>query len=336
MRYDVVTIVASRRGISQLRDLVSHLPPQFGMPVVCLAEADSRLVTDLSASTRLPVKWAEAGEQLLPGCVYLSPPGASIVLLEGGRVSLSPVGPESTAHHPVDSFLISAGKAFGNRVLSVVLGAFLEDGAEGAHSLKWRGGTVLILDRATAEFYGMADAMVRRGSYDRILSAAEVGEALRASFTGQDLLANAEIQFELNTLLDSAMRLSGTDMGNIRIAEPGNARLHIVAHRGLGQHYLDRFAVVPSDSDLACARALRFGQRIVVEDALNDVGYSRHADVVRMTGFSAVQSTPIREEPGGVLTTFYRHTHVVSGPEGESLDRIAAAARETVARFAGR
>jgi two-component system chemotaxis response regulator CheB len=336
MRYDVVTIVASRRGISQLRDLVSHLPPQFGIPIVCLAEADSRLVADLSASTPLEVKWAQAGEELRPGCVYLSPPGASIVLLESRRISLSPIGPESTAHHPVDSFLMSAGRAFGNRVLSVVLGAFREDGAEGAHSLKWRGGTVLILDRATAEFYGMADAIVHRGSYDLILSAVEVGEALRASFTGQDLLANAEIQFELNTLLDSALRLSGTDMGNIRIAERGRARLHIVAHRGLGRHYLDRFAVVPAESDLACARALRFAQRVVVEDALNDPGYCRHADIVRITGFCAVQATPIHEEPGGVFTTFYRHAHAVTAAEGESLDRIALAARETIARFSGR
>src|SRR6185369_16142936 len=62
MRYDVVTIVAAPRGASQLRELVSQLPAEFGIPVVCLAASDQRLVSDLAAATRLKVKWAEAGE----------------------------------------------------------------------------------------------------------------------------------------------------------------------------------------------------------------------------------------------------------------------------------
>ena len=333
MRYDVVTIVASRRGISQLRDLVSHLPSQFGMPVVCLAQADSRLVADLSTFTRLEVKWAEAGEVLRPGCVYVSPPGSSVVFLEGGKVALSPVGPDSTAHHPVDSFLASAGKAFGNRVLSVVLGAFMEDGAEGAHNLKWRGSTVLVLDRTTSEYYGMADAIVKRGSYDRILTAVEVAEALRASFTGRDLLANAEIQFELNALLDSALGASGTDMGNIRIADLGANRLHIVAHRGLGKEYLDQLSVVPISSDLACARAIRSGERVVV-NVDDDAAYVPYLHAIRMTGFTTVQATPTPgPEAQGVLSTFHRYAHVVKGQEAEQLDRIALEARDVLARL---
>ena len=333
MRYDVVSIVASRRGMSQLRELLSNLPPQFGMPVVCLTEADPLLLQDLAASTPLEVKWAESGEALKPGCVYLSPPGSSIVVLDRGRITLSPAGPESTSQHPVDIFLSSTARVYGKRALAVVLAAFPDDGAEGAHSVKWRGGTVLVLDRATAQYYGMADAIVRRGSYDRILTAEEVANALRASFSGRDLLANAELQFELGLLLDQALRVSGTHMGKVHIVEPEPRRLHIVAHRGLDRRFLERFSVVSAEEASACARALRFGSRVVIENVFDDPEYAQYADLARRTGYSAVQSTPICGDGhvAGVISTLYAHPHVVTTYEAKNLDEIAEAACALVA-----
>ena len=333
MRYDVVAIVASRRGMSQLRELVSNLPPHFGMPVVCLTEADPLLVTELAASTPLQVKWAESGEVLRPGCVYFSPPGTSIVMYDGARVALSPVGPESTSQHPVDNFLSSTARVYGKRSLAVVLSAFPDDGAEGAHSVKWRGGTVLVLDRATAQYYGMADAIIHRGSYDRILTAEEVANALRASFTGRDLLENAELHLELGLLLDQALRVSGTHMGNVQMVEPERRRLHIVAHRGLDRRFLERFSVVKEDEPSACARALRFGSRVVIENVFEDPEYALYADLARRTGYSAVQSTPIRDagSVAGVISTLYAYPHVVTTYEAKNLDEIAEAARALVA-----
>src|SRR5213080_784001 len=123
MRYDVVSVVASRRGTSQLRQLVAQLPAQFGTPIVCLVEADDRLVADLSESTELPVKWVETGEVAQPGHVYISRPGTSIVMLDGCRFAVSPVGPEGSAMHPIDSFLTSTARACGPRALAVILAA---------------------------------------------------------------------------------------------------------------------------------------------------------------------------------------------------------------------
>lgn len=332
MRYDVVTIVSAPRGGSHLRELVSQLPAEFAAPVVCLVAADQRLVSDLAATTRLKVKWAEAGEILLPGHLYVSPPGASIILRDDRRVALSPFGVDSAALRPVDSFLASVGRAYADRALAVVLAAFPDDGAEGAHNLKWRGGTVLVLDRATSEYYGMADAIVKAGSYDRILTAGEVANALRSSFTGRDLLASAELQFELGVLLDSALRISGTHMGNMQLTEPVREALHIVAHRGLNKKFLDRFGVVRIGDESACARALRFRERVVIEDVFADRGYAPFHEVARETGYRAVQSTPIVGEEGvaGVFSTLYPFAHRISAHEARSLDDIALAARELV------
>lgn len=332
MRYDIVTIVASRRGASQLRELVSRLPADFGTPIVCLALADPALLADLARCTRLRVKVAQAHEQLRPGCIYFPPAGASIVLIEGGRMALSPVDVDASAHHPVDRFLESTARLHGDRALAVVLAAFPDDGAEGAHTLKWRGGTVLVLDRDTAEYYGMADAMVKAGSCDRVLTAGEVANALRASFTGRDLLECAELQFELGQLLDSALRASGTNMGNIQIAERVKDRLHIVVHRGLNKHFLDHFSVVRSDTPSACGRAFLLRRRVVIEDVLIDPQYEAHRDAALEAGYRAVQSTPILGEGhvAGVLSTLYRVPHRLSVHEAKNLDEIAAVARVLV------
>ena len=330
MRYDIVTVVSSRRGIPQLCDLVAQLPPEFGTPVVCLVEADERLLSEVSAKTSLPVKWAEAGDVAQPGHVYLSRPGTSIVMLEGCRFTVSPVGPESSALRPVDGFLASASRACGPRALAVILAAFPDDGAEGAHMIKWRGGTVLVLDRATAEYYGMADAIVKAGSYDRIITASEVGNALRASFTGRDLLANAELQFELGILLDAALRISGTHMGDIQLLEPVEGRLHLIANRGLGHDYIERFSIVRVDDQLPCTHALHRKHRVVVENVFEDAQYVRFRAIARTNGYSALQATPLfsNGDPAGVLSTLYPYPHSLSPHESKSLDDIAQSARE--------
>lgn len=336
MRYDVVTIVASRRGIPQLRELVSQLPSQFGVPIVCMAEADERLVTDLAATTKLTVKWAEAGETLRPGHVYVSPPGASIVMLDDRTISLTPFGAESTALRPVDAFLGSAGRVFGQRTLAVMLAGFYDDGAEGAYSLKRRGGSVLVLDRATAEYYGLGESLIRTGAYDRIITAGEVANALRASFTGRDLLENAELQIELGHLLESALRISGTPMGHIQLAEPLAGRLHVIAYRGLDCGFLDECGVVSVEEHSAWARAYRERRRTIVENVFDDAASFPYQEVARQCGFSALQSTPIARDDSacGVFSTLYAYPHKLSTHEARSFDEIAENARLLVEQVA--
>jgi hypothetical protein len=332
MRYDVVAIIATRRGVSKLRELVSQLPPEFGAAVVCLAEADGRLVSELSSTTSLRVKWTERGEVPKPGCLYVSPPGTSIVMTEGGQLSLAPVGVESTALHPVDAFLASLSRTYGDRALALILAAFPDDGVEGAQSFKRRGGTVLVLDRATGEYLGLADPIVHAGSYDRILTVADVANALRASFTGRDLLENAELHFELTTFLDSALRISGTHMGSIRVSEPVSDRLHIVAHRGLNHEFLERFSIVHVDDQSPCGKAFHRCERVVIENLFDDRKYEALYPVARAGGFSAMQCTPIRDDghATGVISTLYAYPHMLSAHEARSFDEIAAMAGELI------
>src|SRR6185295_4071202 len=113
----------------------------------------------------------------------------------------------------------------------------------------------------------------------------------------------------------------------IQITEPVAERLHIVAYRGLGREYLESFSVVSREATSACARALRLRRRVVVENVFEDDGYAPFHGLAHATGFSALQSTPIRDngDVSGVFSTLYPYPHTVSRHEAQTLDEIAEA-----------
>lgn len=337
MRYDIIAVIASSRGVPQLRRLLAQLPAGFPVPVVCLAQAGPLLANDLAAASGLDVRFAEPGEAIERGRVYVSPPGSSIVVRDDARIALSPFGPESSALRPVDHLLTSIAYRYGARALCLVVGGYEGDGTEGAHALRSAGGTVLVLDRATAAYFGMAEPIVRAGACERVIGVEEIAEALRASFTSRDILECAELQMELGGLLDSALRASGTRMGNVQLLDRATDSLHIIVYRGFDKRFLDHFSVVRAEDESACGRALRYRQRVVIEDVDADAQYAPDRDVARAAGYRAVQSTPIFRDGGvvaGIFSTHFPYPHHVGAREASLLDGIAREAQPLFSRFA--
>jgi hypothetical protein len=335
MRYDAVAIIASSRGLGPLRRLLQRLPPNLPVPIFCLAQSDASLATQLSDETGLDIRWAAPGQPVEPGRVYLSPPGGTLLLADDCSMAIAPFGPESTALHPQDRFLETIAARYGARALCIVLGGFEQDGVAGARAMKEKGGTVLVLDRATAAYWGMAEPIIRAGDCDRVLTAEQVAEALRAWFTPRDVIECAELQFELGSLLDSALRMSGTHMGNVQIFDPRTQALYIVVHRGLAKRTLDDFCAVRVQDETACARALRYRHRIVIEDVDADPQFEPYRSIAAAAGFRAVQSTPIFSDAhvAGVFSTHYQYSHSVGQHEGRMLENIALQAQPLVVRF---
>jgi GAF domain-containing protein len=335
MRYDIVAIVASARGLTPLRRLLQRLPRNLPVPVVCLSQADPSLAARLSDESGLEVRWASSTEPLHAGRVYLSPPGGTMLLLDGS-VTVAPYGPESTSLHPQDRFLESVAARYGARALCIVLGSFEEDGVQGARVVKEKGGTVLVLDRATAAYWGMAEPILRAGHCDRVLAAEEVAEALRAWFTQRDIIECAELQFELQQLLDSALRMTGTRMGDMQLFDPREQALRVIVHRGFEKRVLEEMAYIRASEEFPCARALRYRQRVVIEDLESDPQFVPYLPISTAAGFRASQSTPIFSMDtgiGGVFSTHYPYPHQVSAEEAQVLDGIAREARPFVTRF---
>jgi PAS domain S-box-containing protein len=149
--------------------------------------------------------------------------------------------------------------------------------------------------------------------YD-ITSRKETEEALRQSLedvtrmqhVSTRLLQAGDSSLLLHDILDAAIGITGADMGNIQLLE--GDLLRIAAQRGFDLSFLEFFDVVHGDL-AACGTALRRGERVIVEDVVNDPIFAGTPalEVMVAAGARAVQSTPLVSRSGRVLGMFSTH-----------------------------
>jgi two-component system, chemotaxis family, protein-glutamate methylesterase/glutaminase len=332
MKPDLVAIVAARRGVAALKELLSRLPSTFASPIVCLVESDARLLELLQASSRLKLRWAEPGARLEPGTVYLSPPGASIVLRPDDKLSITPYGVESSSINPVDHFLTSASR-HGGALLALVLAGMEGDGVAGCKDVRARGGAVLVLDRATARYWGAAEPLVRAGASDRVLTLTEVADAMRACFPADDIVRCAEIQIEIGALLESALHMSGTSMGMVSRAR--HDVLGLLVQRGLPLEAIEKLDAIALSADNVYGRAVLSRSRVVVRDMEAASAADGFQESARVIGARAVHVIPLlpADPPPGMLAAFFIKPHAVVPAEAATIDQIGARIAPIIARL---
>ena len=115
----------------------------------------------------------------------------------------------------------------------------------------------------------------------------------------------------LNIILAASMELLSADKGNLQLPDPRGS-LQLAAQLGFEQPFLDHFATVHSDDACACGRALRCGERIIVEDIEGDSDIEPHRDILRAAECRAVVSTPLFASGGrllGLVSVHFREPH---------------------------
>jgi two-component system chemotaxis response regulator CheB len=89
------------------------------------------------------------------------------------------LGDERVTYRPsVDITYASAAKAFGNKVLAVIMTGMGADGAEGAKLLKQGGAVMWAQNEESCTIYGMPQAVVKSGLADEILDLNDIGPLL--------------------------------------------------------------------------------------------------------------------------------------------------------------
>jgi PAS domain S-box-containing protein len=136
---------------------------------------------------------------------------------------------------------------------------------------------------------------------------------------GSRLWLKRDLRQALDDILAGAIELLGTDMGTIRILDSTRGTLQIGAQRGFKKDFLDFFGEVSAAGDSPCGRALRSGERIVIEDVEGDKFFAPFRPLARSAGFRAVQSTPIMSREGALLGTLATHFRSVRKPDEQDL-----------------
>ena len=139
----------------------------------------------------------------------------------------------------------------------------------------------------------------------------------------------------LDEMLAATIEMLGADFGNIQLLNVNSGMLTIETQRGFKQDFLDFFREVSAGDDSACGRALRSGERIIIEDVEVDPPFAPMLHVIRGAGCRAVQSTPLIGRGGqllGIISTHFRSVHRPSEAELHRLDLYARQASDFIER----
>ncbi len=179
---DIIVIGASAGGVEVLSQVVRDLP--VGLPaalfVVCHFPTDSHSVLPeiLSRSGPLLAVHAHDGDPIYPGHIYVAPPDYHL-LLQNGTVQLK-YGPRENGHRPaIDPLFRSAARAYGSRVIGVVLTGALYDGVAGLMTIRSAGGLAVVQDPKDAFVATLPLSAAKVAGADYMVPAAALAPLLK-------------------------------------------------------------------------------------------------------------------------------------------------------------
>jgi two-component system chemotaxis response regulator CheB len=183
-RTDIVVIGGSAGALEPLKRIVARLPPDLtaALFVVIHISSDfpSVLPEILSSAGSLPSLHPSDGQRIEKGVIYVAPPDRHL-LIGDGFVKVTR-GPRENRHRPaVDPLFRTAARAYGNRVLGIVLSGQLDDGSAGLMAVKIRGGLGIVQDPSEAFCPEMPSRALQYASADYVLRAEEIAELLSRS-----------------------------------------------------------------------------------------------------------------------------------------------------------
>jgi two-component system chemotaxis response regulator CheB len=180
-RSDVIVVGASAGGLEALCALVEGLPadlPAAVLVVLHLAPSSPDILPHiLSRSGPIPAHTAVDGEPISPGRIYVAPPDQHMQVIDD-RIRLSR-GSSENGHRPaIDPLFRSAARAFGPRVVGVVLSGSQDDGASGLAAIAAGGGVWVVQEPGDALHPSMPRAALEHVAGGHITAAGQMGGLL--------------------------------------------------------------------------------------------------------------------------------------------------------------
>lgn len=178
---EVLVIGCSTGGPNALTSVVPALPADLPVPVLIVQHMPPMftglLAERLDKSSKLSVKEAVAGARVVPGTVWLAPGGRHMCVDRtpaGVVLSLNEDPPENSCRPAVDPLFRSAVRAYGGKILSLILTGMGQDGLRGCEAIVEAGGQCVAQDEATSVVWGMPGAVATEGLAEKVLPLDEI------------------------------------------------------------------------------------------------------------------------------------------------------------------
>ncbi|MHB8629924.1 MAG: chemotaxis protein CheB [Aggregatilineales bacterium] len=179
--HDFIVIGASAGGVEALKQLVSQLPADLPATICVVLHlppySTSVLPGILSRGGRLPAVHPINGQVLEHGHIYVAPPDNHLIV-KAGHVVLTRGPKENRSRPAIDALFRSAARAYGKRVIAIILSGVLDDGTAGLLAVKSEGGVSIVQDPKEAMYAGMPQSAIENDHVDYILPLSKIADLL--------------------------------------------------------------------------------------------------------------------------------------------------------------
>lgn len=284
---DIVVLGFSAGGLEPLLDIVRTIPRDLPAALFVThhfpRDATSVLPELLKATRTLEVSPTLDHERIRHGWIYVAPPDKHL-LVHQGFIRLGH-GPRENGHRPaIDPLFRSAARAYGPRVVGVILSGTMDDGTLGLLDIKRAGGVAVVQDPKEALFDGMSRSAIEAVDVDYEVPHTrvpellvelshgdeEVPEAVGVSMDDREATEPGSDPAETGTSALAAGHVSGElsvftcpDCGGVMWEQSSGGLLRYVCHVG---HAYSEKSLIESHSD-ALETALWTALRALEESA---------------------------------------------------------------------
>jgi two-component system chemotaxis response regulator CheB len=211
---DIIVVGTSTGGMDALKVLVSELPRDLKASIFIVLHTASYslgiLPEILERAGPLPASNATDWEQFKAGHIYVAPPDHHLLLERAGYTRITR-GPKENRFRPaVDPLFRSAARAFGPRVVGVIMTGWLDDGTAGLWAVKERGGTAIVQRPDDALAPSMPLSAIRHVQVDYSVPLKEIAPLL-VRLTGAP--AEEEGAYPMSDQMETEVRIAGEENG---------------------------------------------------------------------------------------------------------------------------
>ncbi len=186
----IVAIGTSTGGPRALQDLLPLLPADFPVGIVIVQHMPAAFTCPfaqrLNGLSKIEVKEAAEGDEVLPGLVLIAPGSHHVVLSRHGLARFSirlTDEPSNLLHKPaVDVMMLSVAEYMGRSTLGVILTGMGNDGLRGMAMIKQKGGYTIAQDEESCVVYGMPKAIVDGKLADMVVPLEKVASSIMGFF----------------------------------------------------------------------------------------------------------------------------------------------------------
>ena len=178
----IIIIGTSTGGPKLLNEIVPRLPAN--LPPVLLIQHmpvgfTHTFADRLNRRSKVHVKQAEDGDDVVSGVVYIAPAGYHLELLQSTtsgptKIQLADGDMVNFVKPSIDVAIKSAVKIYKQGVVGVILTGMGHDGRDGCKVIKQLGGKVIVLHETDSDIYGMNRSVIEAGYADQILRKREL------------------------------------------------------------------------------------------------------------------------------------------------------------------